>query len=227
MCHPACVTSPRCQLRIDQDGAMRKLGIFGAGGFAREIMILLEDLGLAERVNAFFESANIWRARNLWNIPVVPIEQFEVADSDLILAVGSPEARKVMHASVPKETYFPTLVHPHVRRSSSVEIGEGSIICAGSILTCDIRLGRHVNIDRMTNVGHDCILGDFTTTAPGVILSGNCEIGEGCYLGTHCSVREKTIIAPGTTVGMGAVVVSSIAHPGVYVGNPARLLSSQ
>ena len=203
---------------------MKKLGIFGAGGFARETMILLGDLGVADRVQAFYESDDIWRERSLLNIPVLPFSRFEPAESALILAVGNPSVRKAMRQTTPSGTEFPILVHPSVRISSSVEIGEGSIICAGSILTCDIRLGRYVNIDRMSNVGHDCVLGDYATIAPGVTISGNCDIGAECYLGTHSCVREKISIAPRITVGMGAAVVSPLSRPGVYVGVPAKPL---
>ena len=202
---------------------MKKLEIFGAGGFARETMVLLEDIGIADRVAAFYESDPIWRERTLCNLPVLPISRFDPVGTELILAVGNPAGRAAMRAGLPADTRFPTLIHPGVRVSRSIEIGEGSIICAGSILTCDIRLGRYVNIDRMTNVGHDCVLGDYATTAPGVVLSGNCDVGAGCYLGTNACVREKTTIVSGATVGMGTVVVASLLHPGVYVGNPARL----
>jgi len=201
----------------------RKIAIFGAGGFAREVMVLLHDANVAKSAVAFYEDDDIWSDRTMCSLPVLPLSRFDSAKVDLILAVGSPALKSRIRNMLPADTRYPTLIHPTALRSKSVEIGQGCIIAAGSILTCDIKLGAHVNIDRATNVGHDSVLGDYVTTAPAVTISGNCRIGSRSYLGTHACMREKTTIADDITVGMGAVVVSSLLQPGVYFGNPAKL----
>ena len=92
----------------------------------------------------------------------------------------------------------------------------------GCILTCDIQLRAHVHLNLHTTVGHDCVLEDFVTTAPAVNISGRCHLGQCTYIGTNASLREGLRTAPGSVLGMGAVLVSSATEPGVYVGNPAR-----
>lgn len=201
---------------------MRRIGILGAGGLAREILLLLEDLFLADRVVAFYETDDVWQERRLRDVPVLPLSRLDSTECEIVLAIGSPAARRAVKAKLPAQARCPTLVHPSVRKSASVEIGEGSIVCAGSMLTCDIVVGAHVLVDRTTNIGHDCRIGDFATLSPGTIVSGNCDIGPDCFLGTGSLVREKTRIAAGTMIGMGAVVVASIHQAGIYVGNPAR-----
>ncbi|QSX73633.1 NeuD/PglB/VioB family sugar acetyltransferase [Lysobacter arenosi] len=201
---------------------MNKIAIFGAGGFAREVLVLLEDMGLADRVSALFESDGIWKPRDIWGIPTLPISRFEPTSTDLVLGVGDPNARMAMRSSLPKETRFPTLVHPGARIHRTTLVGNGVIVCEGCIVTCDIELGDHVNLDRLTTIGHDSRIGDFVTAAPATVVSGNCQIGSLTYLGTNSCVREKVTIAPGTTVGMGATVVSNIETPGIYVGTPAK-----
>lgn len=201
---------------------MKSIGIFGAGGLAREVMLLLQDLRLAERVTAFYETDDVWQKRSLWSVPVSPLSRFDPAQSQMVVAVGSPTARHKLRTLIASQTTYPTLVHPSVQKSESVEIGEGSIVCAGVILTCDIKLGAHVLVDRSSNIGHDSRIGDFATLSPGVIISGNCEIGSQCFLGAGAMIREKTTIVTGTTIGIGAVVVNSICEAGIYIGNPAR-----
>jgi acetyltransferase-like isoleucine patch superfamily enzyme len=109
--------------------------------------------------------------------------------------------------------------------SQWVTVGAGSIICAGAVLTCNISLGRHTHINLSTTIGHDTTAGDFFTTAPGASISGNCSFGNEVYIGSNACIREKTTVTGGVTIGMGAVVVKSIAAPGVYAGNPAQKIS--
>lgn len=201
---------------------MQKIALYGAGGFAREVLILLEDLGLAARVSAFYESDDFWHERRIAGVPVEPISRFDPAQAEMVLAVGSPQGRRKMRESLPAQTRYPTLVHPDAKVHRSTALGEGSIVCDGCIVTCDIRIGRHVNLDRMTTIGHDSCLGDFVTAAPAVVVSGNCDVGAGTYLGTNSCLREKISIPADSFIGMGAVVVASLAESGVYVGNPAR-----
>lgn len=203
---------------------MRKLALYGGGGFAREVLMLLEDMGLSDRVVAVYESDDLWTERIVAGIATQPIGRFDPATTDLVLAVGNPQARRKMQSSLPAQTRYPTLVHPDARIHRSSSVGEGSIICAGSIVTCDVVIGRQVNLNLITTIGHDCHLEDFVSTAPGVNISGNCILGAGAYFGTNSCVREKVRVAPDAIVGMGAVVVGDLPEAGgVYVGSPARL----
>lgn len=201
---------------------MKRIGIVGAGGFAREVLWLLDDLGLGDRIDGFYESDATWHARDVAGLPVRALSDFRAGVQEAVIAIGSPAVREALAAKLPNGTSFPTLIHPTVACSRRVEIGEGSVICAGSILTCDIVIGRHVHLNLMTTVGHDCELADFVTTAPAVNISGNCRIGRSVYIGTNACLREGLSIAPGAVIGMGAVVLRNVDTAGVYVGNPAR-----
>ena len=107
---------------------------------------------------------------------------------------------------------------------TNIEIGEGSVICAGSILTTNIKIGKHSHLNLLTTIGHDTVVGDYFTTAPGAKISGNCNIGECVYFGTNSSVREKITICDNVTIGLNGGVVKNINKSGIYVGVPTRLL---
>ncbi len=201
---------------------MKRIGIIGAGGFAREVLWLLGDLGLAPRVGAFFESDAVWLERDVAGLPVLPLSRLDPSRWEAVIAIGNPQARRAIRSALPRETSFPTFIHPSVLRSSSVEIGAGTVICAGSILTCNIHIDEQVHLNLATTVGHDTRLHPFVTTAPAVNISGGCDIGQLCYIGTNACLREGLTIAPETVIGMGAVVVSHLREPGVYMGSPAK-----
>ena len=116
---------------------------------------------------------------------------------------------------------FATLIDPSVILSNRVEIGEGSIICAGTILTVDISIGKHVIINLDCTLGHDDIINDFVTIYPSVNVSGNVEIGECSELGTGAQIIQGKRIVSNTIIGAGAVVVKDIIESNVYVGVPA------
>lgn len=199
----------------------RSIAIIGAGGFAREVLWLLEDLGLASQVVGFYETDAHWQDRQVAGLPVRPTSGLD-ADWDAVIAVGDPVGRAEILSMLPDGLRFPTYVHPSARLGPRIELGDGVVVCAGSILTCDIRLGRHVQLNLGTTVGHDCVFEDFVTTAPSVNISGGCTLGRQAYVGTNACLREGLNVPPGSVIGMGAVLVGQPATSGTFVGNPAR-----
>ena len=105
---------------------------------------------------------------------------------------------------------------------SNVLVGEGSIICAGTILTTDIKIGRHVILNLCCTVGHDSLIGDFCSFMPAVNISGEVNIGEGVYVGTGAKIINQLEIGEETIVGAGAVVAKSLPAKCTAVGIPAK-----
>jgi sugar O-acyltransferase (sialic acid O-acetyltransferase NeuD family) len=124
---------------------------------------------------------------------------------------------------------FETIIHPRVERSNRIKIGIGTIVCAGNILTVDISLGEHVQINLDCTIGHDVVLGDYTTLAPGVHVSGWVSLGKRVYIGTGAVILNGTkesplIIGDDAVIGGGACVTKSVAEGVTVVGIPAKPL---
>jgi sugar O-acyltransferase (sialic acid O-acetyltransferase NeuD family) len=195
-----------------------KKGIIGAGGFAREVYWSLSPV---ERINTvFFVDDIYWDGSNE---KILPLSLFEASEYEVVVAIGNPKDRFDVIQKLPKSTKYFTHVHPSVQiMGENVEIGKGSIICAGTIITTNVKIGNHAHLNLQTTVGHDCEIGDYFTTAPGVKISGNCKIHDLVYIGTNSSIKEKITIHSLTTVGLNAGVVKDITEPGTYVGVPAK-----
>ena len=204
--------------------------IYGASGFGREVEQLALQCG--HRVAAFVDDHYEQYPDGIHNLRVLSLaDALDEADTHVfVLAIGNPQARReVTERLLGYGVRLQKLIHPTVIQGANVFIGEGSIICAGCILTTDIRIGRGVILNLACTVGHDTVLGDYVSAMPAVNISGGVEIGSETYLGTNASVRngkpdEPLLIGSRATVGMGAVVVKSVPDGVTVVGNPAKAL---
>jgi UDP-3-O-[3-hydroxymyristoyl] glucosamine N-acyltransferase len=104
----------------------------------------------------------------------------EGRNARIALGVGSPTAKRRIVARVGSDNQrFITVVHPTVRLCRWLEIGPGTSIAAGTMLTVNIHIGAFVSVNRVCNISHDCRVGDFATVAPATNLSGGVELGTG------------------------------------------------
>ena len=210
----------------------KKIAIYGAGGFAREVAWLLSTLennALYDVVGYIEDDAAHGRFLN--EKPVISWQSFSTLphDSLITVAIGNPQDRKNVVAKCTEAGFsFATLVHHSVEMSKFVELGTGSIVCCGSILTVNIKTEQHVHINLDCTIGHDVYIGEFTTLSPGVHVSGNVHIGKSVYIGTGASIingssEHPLVIADGTVIGAGACITKSTEPNCLYAGVPAVL----
>ena len=188
-----------------------KLALFGYGGHAREAACQIE-----QEVTFFVDDKYA-------NDVAKPISEFNPEEYMMIVAVADSKDRADIVAKLPKETKYFTFIHPLVHiMDDNIQVGVGSFIGANSILTTNIKIGKHALLNRGNHIGHDCIIKDYFSAMPGSIISGNCKIYDCVYVGTNASVKEKISIHSFTTIGMNAAVVKDITESGTYVGTPAK-----
>ncbi|MEE9440049.1 MAG: NeuD/PglB/VioB family sugar acetyltransferase [Saprospiraceae bacterium] len=204
---------------------MKNIGIIGTGGFAREVLCLIDDLGDYNKVKAFYETDEVWESnwkdKQLNGLPVLPFSDI-IASDNLSIGIGDPTIREKVVKWLPSNSKFITLIHPTAVVSRWTNIDIGAIITANTIVTCQIEIGKHCQLNLNTTIGHDCTLGDFFTTAPATNISGTCNFGDRVYFGTGAATRQGINICDDVVIGMGAMVVKHITEPGVYVGIPAK-----
>jgi sugar O-acyltransferase (sialic acid O-acetyltransferase NeuD family) len=190
-----------------------KLALFGYGGHAREVAAQIN-----KEILFFVDD-------EYSNEYTKPISSFDPEEYMIMVAVADSKQRKAIVESLPNETKYFTFIHPTVlTMGEEIEIGEGSFIGAYSILTTNIRIGKHGILNRGNQVGHDCVIGDYFSAMPGAVVSGNVHVGEGVYMGTNSSVKEKKHISSNVIIGSNSTVVKNIVTSGTYVGVPAKFL---
>ena len=207
---------------------MKDLYIIGAGGFGREVAWIVE------RINSIKPTWNlkgfIDDNETLWGSTEGEYHVFggceylsALEDVYAVCAVGSSNVRKkIIEKLKDTSVKFATLVDPSVLYSNSVMIGEGAIVCAGTIITVDVNIGDHVIVNRDCTIGHDAVIDDFVTIYPSVNVSGNVLIGECSELGTGTQIIQGKKVISNTIIGAGAIVVKDCLESGTYVGSPAK-----
>ena len=209
------------------------LAIYGAGGFAREVAWLAESCvsaGAPDDPVCFIDDDIGHHGEVLNGLPVLSLaaarERFPGAR--VVAGIGEPHVRERLITKARAAGFdFATLVHPDVARSRWIDIGPGTVICAGNILTTNITLGEHVQINLDCTIGHDAVIDDFATLAPGVHVSGWVRIGRRAYIGTGANIINGTaaqplIIGEDAVVGAGACVVKPVPPGVTVVGVPAK-----
>jgi sugar O-acyltransferase (sialic acid O-acetyltransferase NeuD family) len=206
--------------------APKKIAIYGASGFGREVAWLIQSCNEYEVV-CFIDDDTSKQGAFLNNIPVMSLENASKLFPGIFVVggVGVPKTRQLLMENAQTAGFdFTTIIHPGVERSQWIEVGAGTVICAGNILTTNIILGRHVQINLDCTIGHDVVMGDYATLAPGVHVSGCVHIGKRAYIGTGAVIINGTqdnplVISDDVVVGAGACVTKSIGY-GTWGGCP-------
>lgn len=198
---------------------MKNRALIGAGGFADEVKASIGEPNMISFVSDDYFTGSPFTRK---------LSEFNPDEWEVLVAIGDSNIRKNIVKGLPPSTKFFTHVHPSVVILENIDvnhiIGEGSVICAGSIITTNVKIGKHSHLNLQTTIGHDCRIGDYFTTAPGTKISGNNKIGERVYFGTNSSTKQYVDICDNVTVGLNGGVVKNIDKSGVYVGTPAKKL---
>jgi sugar O-acyltransferase (sialic acid O-acetyltransferase NeuD family) len=208
-----------------------RLGVYGAGGFGREVV------DVARRVNAasprwsgmFFIDDFAQEGEHRGGLPVFPLRGVVAAlagePAEIVIAVGDPTPRAKMHDKV-MEAGLPlaTLSDPLAIVSPSATLEPGAIITAYCFVGPDARIGRNSVLNLQALAGHDVVVGDHCVIGSMVNLGGALTIGARTYVGMGTQVREKLSIGSDAIIGMGSVVHDDIPDEVIAMGNPARVL---
>ena len=213
---------------------IKKIIIIGAGGMARELKWLIDDINKESKEYEFlgyiisdldkvgkFDSIDLilgdyswFKKNNLNKIYVTigigdPLNRLKVAEELSVLS---------------KKIIFPNLIHPSVRYSkNSLKLGKGIIICANTVLTVNIEIKNFVLINLLCSIGHESILGNGSVINPSAQISGGVLIGEGVLIGSGATILQYLKVGDFSKVGAGAVLTKSIPGNVTAIGIPATI----
>ena len=103
-----------------------------------------------------------------------------------------------------------------------------------AVIGSRVKVQSHSFICSLVTIGDDCFVGHGVMFINDVFADGGPAMGnkskwKTTHIGNHVSIGSNATILPVTicdhvVIGAGAVVVKNIKEPGVYAGNPAKLI---
>ncbi len=212
--------------------------ILGAGGFAREVALVLQEQGI--KVDGYLsDNPAEWNKPLVFgkvrgSIETVNAEWLEskiIGTPTFIPGVGSPEARErlvqrclALGWNPAGFTKSPKVMMPTSFIAADIKVGIGTIFCSGVSGTVNLSIGNWVNINLNCTLGHDCVLEDFVNLSPDVNISGYAHLEESVDVGTGAVIGPKVRIGRRAVIGAGSTVLKDVPAGEVWVGSPAKFL---
>lgn len=209
--------------------------IVGSGGHGREVAAIVGDYFLETNdcILGFVDDDPGLTGKFVKDLPVLgPIDWIASANTPLKVAmgIGSSKARESVVRRIKHlrpDTLFPVIKHPGAIVGPRVTIGEGTLLQAGCILTCDIEVGPFAVLNVGVSLSHDSRVGPFATLAPGSRLAGGASVGFCSEIGMGTHIIQNRKIGDGAQTGALAAVISDFPEGITAVGVPARQVRSR
>lgn len=207
---------------------MKELYIIGAGGCGRD------TAWLVERINNILPT---WELKGFIDdndsIVNTQVDGYKVlgnlsylntlTNALVVCSIANVKERKKIVNKI-RGVKFATLVDPSVVMPNRVNIGEGSIVFANTVISLDINIGKHVIVGLGCTIGHDALVQDYVSIYPGAHLSGNVEVNQLVEIGTGANIIQGIKIGSGSVIGMGAAIIKDVPGYCTVAGNPADIV---
>lgn len=175
---------------------MKDIVIIGAGGIGREVAWIIEEINEVNPtwniVGFVDENSEMW-GKELNGYKVLGglniLDKLE-SKPEVVVAISNCGVKKDIVARLNNKFDFATVIYPSVRISKYIEIGQGTIIYPGVILTVNTSIGNHVIISGNCGIGHDTVIGDFSSVLWGSFFSGFDIVGQECLVGVGTKVAQ-------------------------------------
>ncbi|MGD1844585.1 MAG: NeuD/PglB/VioB family sugar acetyltransferase [Salibacteraceae bacterium] len=200
---------------------MKAFALVGAGGHARTVISLLEQLDWPI-LGVFDNNYVADKDERIDGYALLGTEADLPADHPVIVCVGANERRAVACQRFESQLFTDTLFHPMSQSEPGAQYGRANQIMAQAFVSKTARLGNNNLIYTQSVIEHECVVGNDNFLATGAIVCGRVTIGDRCFIGAGSTIIDKITIGSDITIGAGATVVHDLTEPGVYLGTPAK-----
>lgn len=207
----------------------KKILIFGSSGHAKVITEILEEQNF--EIIGYFDSfaavgSKVLNYRILGDEYLLSDANKKFKTDQVAIAVGENNSRfKVFQKlrKINKNLKFPPIVASSAKVSKGATLGDGVVIMNNVVVNAGGNIGNFVVLNTASVVEHDCIVEDFSSLAPGVLLGGNVRVGQKAFVGMGARIIQNKKIGEGSVIGAGATVLTDIPDKVLAVGTPAKV----
>jgi sugar O-acyltransferase (sialic acid O-acetyltransferase NeuD family) len=98
-----------------------------------------------------------------------------------------------------------------------LKIGENVFIFEDNTIQPFVTIGDNCILWSGNHIGHHSVIEDHVFITSHVVVSGACRIGAESFLGVNATIRDETVIAERSLIGMGAPIVHDTEPGDVYL----------
>jgi sugar O-acyltransferase (sialic acid O-acetyltransferase NeuD family) len=204
------------------------IAIIGAGGFARELHKLIDEINAIEKkwdLVGFYDN-EVMKGDLINGLPVLGSDDDALGQNlinNFAIGIGSPVIlRKLSERFISTGKKFPNIIHPQIDIEEEFNcIGFGNIFTHGFYLTRNISIGNFNIFNTGITIGHDVNIGSYNVFLPNVQISGNVNIADENVFGMNSSVYQKRKIGSRNVIGAHSFVVTNIGNSNNIFGTPA------
>lgn len=210
---------------------IKKIAIYGAGGFGREIACLLNKINEVEPtwdlIGFFDDGISVGTDVSHFGKVLGGIDTLNSYPEKLsvVITIGSPKILKLIVSKITNPNIdFPNIIAPTVYFSDpeTFRIGKGNIIQKHCSFSCDVTIGDFNVMDGADVFGHDDVIGSYNVFMPAMRISGEVRIGNENFFGVGSIILQQIKIGDNVRLGAGSVLMTKPKSGCLYMGNPAK-----
>ena len=208
---------------------MARIVVFGASQWAELAhFYLMHDSPhqvVAFTVDRAFAASNEFRG-----LPVVPFDEVHCHYPPDAFKMFIPMSFKKMN-HLRAEKYYEaksrgyeliSYVSSKASIFTNLEHGDNCFILEDNTIQPFVKIGNNVVLWSGNHIGHHSTIEDHVTITSHVVISGCCTIEPFCFFGVNATVRDETVIARETLVGMGVTILKDTEAFQVYKAAPSE-----
>lgn len=202
---------------------MKKAIIWGIGQFAQEVYCYLQQDRFIE-ICGFAVDDEYCSTNEFCGLPLVDIENVETVFSPkeygVFICVGYAQMNTVRERMFlqARTKGYEILSYQHPSSVVNAKsMGTGTIILANVTIGPESEIGDGNIFWDNSILAHNACMGNFNYLTVSASLAGRVTIGNNCFFGNNCTVRDSIKIADFTLVGAGCYVSRDTEPYGVYV----------
>ena len=208
----------------------KKLYIIGARGCGREVynfyLECRQTLGDVECIGFLDDKKDALDGYEGYPPIVSSVEDFTPQDNDIfICALGDPIWVKHYTSIIEnKGGKFISLISPHASIGINTEIGAGSIVPGWTVISSDVKLGKHTYVGVFCDIGHDVRMGDCCHVGAYTFMGGGAMLGNCVTCHPRVNILPHKKIGENAVLGAASVVIRNVKANTTVFGVPAKTI---
>lgn len=209
---------------------MKELIIIGANGFGREVLQWAKDVNKEKtswKIKGFIDdNLNALDGFECDYKILGTIKEWVPSENEVFTCAIALTAikEKLVKLLLSRGANFTNLIHPTSIIGEFCQIGKGLVITPRAKISPNVSIGDFVTI-MGSGVGHDAVIGDFSTIAGNCSINGHVKIGKRVFVSSNVCIAPSKKVGDDAFIGMGSMVIANVKDGYKVFGNPAKKIN--